>query len=72
MEKIQIEKNKLLKLAETIRKEIQNYKIYLKLDHKNKKIYIKANDKLSYEEIKTIERIIKVYFEDYFLKILVD
>lgn len=71
MEHIQIEKFRILKLAEDLKKEVPNHEIYLKIDNRNKKIYLKLKDKLNFEEIKKIEKITKIYFEDYFLKILV-
>lgn len=72
MEKIHITKHKIFELAEDLKSKFPFLKIYFKINNKNKTIILKIVDKknLSFEEIKTIEIIVKTYFEDYSLKIL--
>ncbi|MEM4648210.1 MAG: hypothetical protein QXO12_02815 [Candidatus Pacearchaeota archaeon] len=73
MEHIEIRKSKLLELVENLKKEIPpHYKIYIKVDYKNKNIYLRIDKRPNFEEIKKLESIVKVFFEGYSVKILVD
>lgn len=70
MEHIQIHKNKLLYLAKILKEEFPNLDIYIKLENKNKKIYLKIKGKPNLEIVKKIETIVKLNFENYSLNIL--
>lgn len=71
MEKIIVFKNKLLKFAEKIKSTLPHLKIYIKVDKNKKTIFLKINreNKPTIEEIKKIEVLTKIFFEDYILKI---
>lgn len=71
MEHIQIKKNKILYLAKILKKEFPNLNLYIKIDEKNKKIFLRIKSKPEFEVIKKIESIVKVNFNDYFVNILV-
>lgn len=71
MEHIQINKSKIFYLAKILKKEFPDLEMSLKLENKNKKIYLKIKGKPNLEIIKKIEAIIKLNFEDYSLNILV-
>jgi hypothetical protein len=71
MDKINIRKTKLLSLASKIKNIYPDLKGEIKIDNKNKKIYLKTNKKeLSYEALKEIELEIKKFFVNYQIEIL--
>jgi hypothetical protein len=71
MDKINIRKTKLLSLASKIKNIYPDLKGEIKIDNKNKKIYLKTNKKeLSYEVLKEIELEIKKFFVNYKIEIL--
>jgi|GEM_PF-1995482 hypothetical protein len=71
MDKINIRKTKLLSLASKIKNIYPDLKGEIKIDNKNKKIYLKTNKKeLSYEALKEIELEIKKFFVNYKIEIL--
>ncbi len=72
MQKINIFKNKTLEYAQKLKSTFPDLNIYLKVDNKSKSVFLKLNNKknLTLEEIKTIETLTKIFFEDYHLKIL--
>jgi DNA-directed RNA polymerase beta' subunit len=71
MDKINIRKTKLLSLASKIKNIYPDLRGEIKIDNKNKKIYLKTNKKeLSYEALKEIELEIKKFFVNYKIEIL--
>jgi hypothetical protein len=71
MDKINIRKTRLLSLASKIKNIYPDLKGEIKIDNKNKKIYLKTNKKeLSYEALKEIELEIKKFFVNYKIEIL--
>ncbi|MFZ8847941.1 MAG: hypothetical protein ACO2O4_01720 [Minisyncoccia bacterium] len=71
MDKINIRKTKLLSLASKIKNIYPDLKGEIKIDNKNKKIYLKTNKKgLNYEVLKEIELEIKKFFVNYKIEIL--
>jgi len=71
MDKINIRKTKLLSLVSKIKNIYPDLKGEIKIDNKNKKIYLKTNKKeLSYEALKEIELEIKKFFVNYKIEIL--
>jgi hypothetical protein len=71
MDKINIRKTKLLSLASKIKNIYPDLKGEIKIDNKNKKIYLKTNkEELSYEVLKEIELEIKKFFVNYKIEIL--
>jgi hypothetical protein len=71
MDKINIRKTKLLNLASKIKNIYPDLKGEIKIDNKNKKIYLKTNKKeLNYEVLKEIELEIKKFFVNYKIEIL--
>jgi hypothetical protein len=71
MDKINIRKTKLLSLASKIKNIYPDLKGEIKIDNKNKKIYLKTNKKeLNYEALKEIELEIKKFFVNYKIEIL--
>ncbi len=71
MDKINIKKTKLLNLASKIKNIYPDLKGEIKIDNKNKKIYLRTNKKeINYEALKEIELEIKKNFLDYKIEIL--
>jgi hypothetical protein len=71
MDKINIRKTKLLSLASKIKNIYPDLKGEIKIDNKNKKIYLKTNKKeINYEVLKEIELEIKKFFVNYKIEIL--
>ncbi len=70
MEKISLNKTKILILAQEIKKNYPDFEANIKIDNKNKKIFLRLNKKIPYEIIKKIELEIKRKYSNYFLEIL--
>jgi hypothetical protein len=71
MDKINIRKTKLLSLASKLKNIYPDLRGEIKIDNKNKKIYLKTNKKeLNYEVLKEIELEIKKFFVNYKIEIL--